>query len=487
MFIYDIQKQFDTLPSPYREQLKSIPEDILFQAFEKEIQSILDCIDVGIFIVDGKGKVLTMNQMSRQTCDISPDQIIGKTMFELVDTGVFPKDEVCTIPAIKTKKTCTVLQKNTAKKNDTLATAIPQIINNKVVRVIETERDVTKILNLEAQIKNEIELSTKYKNELEYFRNQELSVVSEIIAESPSMKKLLATGCKIAPSDATLLLQGESGVGKEVLAKFIYKNSTRKSKPFIKLNCSAIPENLLESELFGYEKGAFTGANSQGKIGFFELADEGTLLLDEIDTLPLHLQPKLLRAIQENEIIRIGGTKNIKINVRLIAATNCNLAEAVKNGRFRQDLYYRLNVIPLNIPPLRERTADIMPLANYFLHKLNKKYHTSIRLDFTCSSLLKSYPWPGNIRQLENLMERVVLSFENDIITADNLEPYLNEEMPMTHTGDSLKETVSNFEKRYIEKMIPEYSSTQELANALKIDKSTLTRKMQRYGIKNVY
>ncbi len=228
MFIYDIKKQFETLPSPYKEQLQSIPEGILFQAFEKEIQSILDCIDVGIFIVDGNAKVLTMNRMSRQTCDINPDKIIGKTMFELVEEGVFPKDEVCTIPAIKTKTPYAVLQKNTSKKNDTLATAIPQMINDKVVRVIETERDVTKILNLEAQIKNEIRRSTKYKNELEYFRNQEFSVVSEIIAESSAMKKLLTIGCKIAPSDATLLLQGESGVGKEVLAKFIYKNSNRK-------------------------------------------------------------------------------------------------------------------------------------------------------------------------------------------------------------------------------------------------------------------
>lgn len=484
MFIYDIKEQLNNLPEPYKTQLSETPDEILFQAFSKELQGILDCIDAGIYIVDDKKRIVMINKNAREKLSTDPDFVIGKPLTDLVKMGVFPAEEIVTLPVFETKKPNTIIR---ASKNHAIATALPQLDGDKVVRVIETDQVLNELINIKSTIEEEIELNEKYKSELEYFRNKEMSAADEIIAESPAMKKLLTTAAKVASSDATLLLLGESGVGKEVMAKFIYKNSSRSDKPFIKLNCSALPENLLESELFGYEKGSFTGASSKGKIGFFELADQGTLLLDEIDTLPLHLQPKLLRVLQEGEIIRIGGTKSIKVDVRLIAATNSNLAQAVAEGRFRQDLYYRLNVIPLDIPPLRDRTADIMPLAGHFIEKLNEKYHKYKHINYTCGPVLSGRTWPGNVRQLENLMERVYLSTDAIFITAAHLEPYLFEEMPLDPSGKSLKDIVGDYEKKYIEKVMGNYSSTQELANALQIDKSTLTRKIARYGIKNIY
>lgn len=484
MFIYDIKEQLNNLPEPYKTQLSEIPENILFQAFSKELQGIIDCIDAGIYIVDDTKSIVFINKNAREKLSTDPDFLIGKPLTELIKMGIFPAEEIVTLPVFETKKPNTIIR---ARKNHAIATAIPQMDGDRVIRVIETDQILNELIDTKAEIDKEIELNEKYKSELEYFRNKEISAADEIIAESIPMRRLLTTAAKVASTDATLLLLGESGVGKEVMAKFIYKNSLRNGKPFIKLNCSALPENLLESELFGYEKGSFTGASSKGKIGFFELADQGTLLLDEIDTLPLHLQPKLLRVLQEGEIIRVGGTKSIKVDVRLIAATNSNLAKAVTEGRFRQDLYYRLNVIPLDIPALRERTADIMPLASHFIDKLNEKYHKYKHLNYTCGPVLSAYSWPGNVRQLENLMERVYLSTDAVFITAAHLEPYLLDEMPMDPSGKSLKDIVGDYEKKYIEKVMGSYSSTQELANALQIDKSTLTRKIARYGIKNIY
>jgi len=484
MFIYDIKEQLNNLPEPYRTQLSETPDEILFQAFCKELQGIIDCIDVGIYIVDAQKRIVAINSHARNKLSTDPDFVIGKPLTDLVKMGIFPADEIVTLPVFETKKINSIIR---VRKNNVIATAIPQMDGDRIIRVIETDHTINELVGLKAEIEKEIELNEKYKSELEYYRNKEMSAADDIIAESPAMKKLLTTASKVAATDATLLLLGESGVGKEVMAKFIYKNSLRSDKPFIKLNCSALPENLLESELFGYEKGSFTGASSKGKIGFFELADQGTLLLDEIDTLPLHLQPKLLRVLQEGEIIRVGGTKSIKVDVRLIAATNANLTRAVAEGRFRQDLYYRLNVIPLDIPPLRERVADIMPLAGHFIDKLNDKYHKYKHINYTCGPVLSGYGWPGNVRQLENLMERVYLSTDAIFITAAHLEPYLIEEMPLDPSGKSLKDIVGNYEKKYIEKVMGNYSSTQELADALQIDKSTLTRKIARYGIKNIY
>jgi transcriptional regulator with PAS, ATPase and Fis domain len=302
------------------------------------------------------------------------------------------------------------------------------------------------------------------------------------------MEEVVATALKIAGNDVTVLLQGESGTGKELIADFIHENSARGEKPFIKINCGAIPESLLESELFGYERGAFTGAGERGKPGLFELAGGGTLFLDEVGGLPSPLQVKLLRAIQEREIMRVGGTACIPVDIRIIAATNIDLREAADNGKFRSDLYYRLNVVPITVPPLRKRKADIEPLANRFLQECNLKYGKCKAIDDSGRRAMRKYPWPGNVRELENLVERLVVTSEPDVISgmqvAECFSDFGLEETFKDVQGGDLKSKVEAYERRLILSQMPYYSSAQALADALGINKSTLTRKMARYNIK---
>lgn len=232
---------------------------------------------------------------------------------------------------------------------------------------------------------------------------------TKLIAQSPSMKKILSEAIKVAQSNASILIHGESGTGKEMIASAIHAHSLRKERPYIRVNCAAIPDTLVESEFFGYEKGAFTGANTK-KLGRFELANGGTLLLDEITEIPITIQPKLLRVIQEQEFERIGGTKSISVDVRMIATSNRNLKEAIAQKIFREDLYYRLNVVPIHLPPLRERKEDILPLVRYFLEKFcleNRKKQKALTPE--AEKKLIHYPWPGNIRELANVIERVVV------------------------------------------------------------------------------
>lgn len=306
-----------------------------------------------------------------------------------------------------------------------------------------------------------------------------------IVTKSEEMKLIYDTAQRVANIDATVLILGETGVGKDVLANYIYANSLRaKEGEFIKVNCGAIPAELLESELFGYEKGAFTGASSEGKPGLFELADKGMIFLDEIGELSLNLQVKLLRVLQEGEIQRIGGSRPKKVNVRIISATNRDLKEMVDRGKFREDLYYRLNVIPIHIPPLRERRADILPLTKLYLEKMNEKYQLNKELDYSLKSFFMSYNWPGNVRELSNLIERLVVTTREDRIFLDDLpSEYLNSE---NYTSDkilSLKEAVENAERKVLSLAAEKYSNTYEIAKALDSSQPTIVRKLKKYNI----
>ncbi len=244
-----------------------------------------------------------------------------------------------------------------------------------------------------------------------------------IIGSSEPMSKIYDTIKRVAPTTTTVLISGETGTGKDLIAYAIHRNSPRRDNPFVKINCAAIAENLIESELFGYEKGAFTGAVST-KPGRFELADKGTLFLDEVGEIPRDMQVKLLRVIQDHEFERVGGLRTIRVDVRLIAATNRNLLQDVKDGRFREDIYYRLNVFPTHIPPLRERREDILPLTDYFIEKFNGKLEREVKsIDSRVKDVLVSYDWPGNIRELENFIERIVLMAVGDTITFEDIPP----------------------------------------------------------------
>jgi PAS domain S-box-containing protein len=477
------------------EQLKlfrNIPANILYAYIRQELNTILNCIKDGIFITDGEGNVLTLNKASEDLCVYSAEEMIGRNIRDLIIDGYFPEDEVSTLLAIESKREVNLIQRGKGDKYDILVTSIPYIENGKVIRVVSTERDITELTRLEEMLIMNRELAFKYKKELEYYREKNIEIAKGIVYKSNKMKNIIMLAKKVARSDVTVLIQGESGVGKEVIAKLIHQSSNRKDNPYIKINCAAIPEKLLESELYGYEKGAFTGANEKGKVGIFELANGGTLFLDEIGSFPIHLQSKLLRSIHEKEIMRIGGAKYIPLNVRIIAATNTNLKEAVDKKLFREDLFYRLNVIPLTIAPLRERRSDIYPLAQHFLKIFNEKYHTIKTIEENAWPLLTKYKWPGNVRELENIIERLVITSRENIISKDEVRNQFSglgvENVTFEDINNiGLKDAVRRYEKKLIEENLPLYNRSQDLADALKIDKSTLTRKMKKYKIKNIY
>jgi len=305
--------------------------------------------------------------------------------------------------------------------------------------------------------------------------------IPSIIGESPSIKALISQIEKIADSDSTVLIYGESGTGKELVATTIHYLSKRGDKPLVKINSAAIPEGLVESELFGYEKGAFTGALKR-KPGRFELASGGTLFLDEVGDLPLSAQAKLLRVIQERSFERVGGTETITVDVRLIAATNKNLLEEVKKGRFREDLYYRLNVIPLMIPPLRERREDIPLLIEHFLKKYNTRSGKEVRLSKDCLEALLSYDYPGNVRELENIIERAVVLSSDGVVKKEDL-PFVSGQTG--HGIATLFEVSQRAEKEYIEKVLRLTGGNKtRAAELLGISRKTLWERMNAYGIK---
>jgi transcriptional regulator with PAS, ATPase and Fis domain len=334
--------------------------------------------------------------------------------------------------------------------------------------------------------------SRRYKSAIEYIGSLDKNK-NAVIAESPAMIEILSYLERVAWTTSTVYLQGESGTGKEVLSRFIHNESQRSNEPFIPVNCAAIPTELLESEFFGYEKGSFSGALTKGKPGFFEMADAGTLFLDEIGDMPLPLQTKLLRTIESGEVQRVGGTTLIKTDVRLIVATNKDLALKVKDGTFREDLFYRINVIPVKIPPLRERKEDIVPIAEYFISQFNKKYDTGLTLTTEMKKILEAHSWPGNIRELRNLIERMVIvpGSINDIAelasssseSAAIIDNETIHEKSEQHTGD-LKSLVRAVEKEYISKLLNEKEwRVNEIADILGIHRSMLYRKMQELGI----
>lgn len=315
---------------------------------------------------------------------------------------------------------------------------------------------------------------------------------ANIIGNSPAMQNVFKLMQRIIKTDSTVLVMGESGTGKEIVAKAIHFNSPRQDKPFVAVHCGAIPETLLESELFGHTKGAFTGAHRE-KIGKFESAHNGTIFLDEIGTMPLHLQIKLLRVLQEQEIERVGSNSTVKLDVRVIAATNVSLENEVRNGRFREDLYYRLNVIPLVVPPLRERQEDIVPLARFFLTKYcNEMKRAPLTISRQALEAMEKYDWPGNVRELENAIERLVALAESDPAGIADLPESIGRQhgsmasfnYELTENGLDLAATVSEMEKTLISRALARTGNVKaKAAHFLKMNRTTLVEKMKRLGL----
>lgn len=326
-------------------------------------------------------------------------------------------------------------------------------------------------------------------------------VTQGLLGKDPAIRNIRNLIRKVAPTDATVLITGESGSGKEVVADCIYELSGRKGKPFVKINCAAIPPNLLEAELFGYEKGAFTGANTR-KTGLFEAANHGTIFLDEIGDFPTELQAKLLRVLQQRELYRIGCSVPVKLDVRVIAATNADLKQKMQSGVFREDLYYRLSVFPINVPPLRERREDLLGLANHFLEVYNKKYGRTVILSDEVCRILEQYNWPGNVRELQNVIEYYVICSEEDnemspeqlacVLQMSQQETPLCERaaetqqeigVPINATMAPLFELRDNYEKALILDALRRTDSARQAARMLRIFPSSLYRKCQKYDI----
>ena len=310
----------------------------------------------------------------------------------------------------------------------------------------------------------------------------------QVLFRSRAMRSIIELALRLGSVDSTVLLQGDSGVGKEVIADFIHKNSLRRDKPFIKINCAAIPENLLESELFGYTRGAFTGANAEGKVGIFEAANHGTLLLDEVGDLPLSLQVKLLRVIQEKKVTRLGDTTPREIDVRLIAAANQDLAAMAMAGSFRKDLFYRLNVVPVLIPPLRERKEDILFLIQEFLQRFCDRHQLRKQLHSLALPVLLEYSWPGNVRELENIMERLVVTTPSLIIGVEDLPEHLfrsvrEKATSLSLQGETLKEMMNRVEAGILRSCMVQHKTTRAVAAALGINQSSVVRKLRRHGL----
>jgi len=455
------------------------------KTLNQQLQDIMEISSSGILILDETGKSLFQNA---QWAEILPEaDVPGLIAGFPVKSHSVEAEKVALhfndlVASGKPRRMSYVIHGDSARE---LILTISPIVNDddRTVRFILKLDDMTEVNELRYEsARNHQELQT-----LRLLRSQE----DQLIVKSPSMVRIFKQIERLANVDSTVLISGESGVGKEVISRQIMQMSSRSEKRFIQINCGAIPEHLFESELFGYEKGAFTGSDREGKVGLLEAADGGTVLLDEIGEMPIALQVKMLRVLQEREIYRVGGRKPIKLDIRIIAATNCDLDDLVKKKRFRKDLFYRLNVLPLAIPPLRERQEDILPLATLFLERFNRKYNRQATLSRQTCFFLEAYKWPGNIRELYNTVERLVIMNESNLITPDFLPDQMKPSATMNTISASpisgnirpLAEAVADLEASLIRSALTQHNSIRAASRVLGTSHPTLLRKMRKHDI----
>ena len=435
-----------------------------------------NCFD-GIYVSDGNGRSLFLNKGFERTYGVDARNFIGRDVRELERLGYI--DPLITLNVITTKMRQSALQRTKSGKS-VMATGIPLFDDEGNVRkVIINSRDLTEYLELQERLsKAEVNL-VRAQSELTQLR-QDSQKINDVICSSAAMRAVVDLALRLAKVSTTLLIQGESGVGKDVIARLIHAESSRREAPFIKINCGAIPTELLESELFGYEGGAFSGARREGKLGTLELAHEGTLFLDEIGEMPPLLQVKLLQVLQDRTLTRVGGTKLIKVDFRLIAATNRDLQAMVREKAFREDLFYRLSVVPIGIPPLRERVEDIIPLAHHCLEEVNERYGYSRRFSGPVMDWMLRYSWPGNVRELRNIVERLAVTAASNEIGVEALALDLNgNDVQHAVEPRGFKALRKAHEEDVIRAAVERLGSIGRAAAHLGISESTVKRKLR--------
>jgi len=463
--------------------LAACPESLGKGSALLDVIEICDHLYDGIHITDGEGRVLFINQAYTRTTGITPEEALGRKVQDLEREGLYKGSVTEKVLNCRERVNSVALIYKLNK--EVLVTGTPVFDDAGNIKLVVTNtRDFPELKRLEEQLLELMEESKKASQELAYLRQRQASG-SRIFYRSGAMHAVMELVQSVAPTDVTVLITGESGTGKELIANELYQNSSRRGKPFIKVNCAAIPAELLESELFGYEEGAFTGARKAGKAGMFELANTGVILLDEIGDMPLPLQTKLLRVLQQRELVRIGGSKPIPLDIRVIASTNKDLREETRRGRFREDLYYRLNVVPIEVKSLRERKSDIPYLATEFCQGFAKKYGKDVKISYGGMEVLVDYQWPGNIRELENLIERLVVTSGSGTITRQQVFAALNpggNYHAEPGSGGTLRQQVSAFERALIFHTVEEEGSIRKAAKRLGVDHSTLVKKYKQFG-----
>jgi len=465
----------------------------------RQFQALLDHSYYGIYIIDGQGIVMKVNEVAASLIGLEKEKMIGMNINDLAENGIV--DQALTPSILKSKKPMTRPLYVIKSNKYIMASGMPIFDkNNKILFVVVIEHDMTIVKELRESLEQAKQVADTIKSELSDRNLLELQN-REIIAEAPAMNQVLTILLKLSKMDASnILITGESGTGKGLLSKFVHQNGSRNNKPFISINCAALPDMLLEAELFGYEKGAFTGASDAGKAGLFELANQGTIFLDEIGDLPFSVQAKLLKFLDDGEIRRVGGTKAIHVDCIVIAATNHKLEELVQKKKFRQDLYFRLNIFPVHIPPIRERREDILKISNFYLKKYNKIFKQKKRFSEKCLEQLQAYDFPGNVRELKNIIKNAVVIKEKDILNKILPPGRIRLESPVYSSGYSpaetqnasttkpskplgLTEKLLEFERKSLEQTLGRFDSTRDMASHLGISQSTVVRKLKKHGL----
>lgn len=438
---------------------------------------IWNLFDEGIYITDKDGYTLEVNHAYEVITGIRRDMVIGKNIDDIVREGILSTS--ITKKVIQTGKKVIERQLIMKTGKQVLLQGNPVFDRQgNISTVVTLVSDETTLNHMREEVERNEQLIRQYRNELKEMKGEQ-----SYVAVNARFKAAMELAERVANVDTTVLIRGESGTGKEVIARHIYESGYRVKQPYIKINCGAIPESLLESELFGYEPGAFTGAKKTGHKGVFEAADKGTVFLDEIGDMPLLLQVKLLRVLQERTIRRVGSNTDIPVDVRIIAATNSNLEQLIQQKKFREDLYYRLNVVTISLPPLRERKDEIPSLVSFFTDRLNARYGFHKRLSTSVIRSFMEYDWPGNIRELENRVEQLM-------VTSDGDEVQLEEDKRKERAGNAdvveiipLKSAVEHAERQMLMEAARRYRTTYEIAKALGISQASASRKLSKYRI----